>query len=621
MALEAVDNDIAHVKCPCNEFGNVESIREALDSGERTKVLVAWLAENSEGKQLSCQSLANIACTRRVGASFLILNEIRNAVRPFLETVKPEKQAEPTYEESFPSLAPKASTTTTPNVATVKPKKKLSPVTTSTATTMTIKKQGPGKKEKRRIRLEPVAQSNAKGGNIAMLSSSSAPMLQRESNGAHANDWPAMTVKKKPNGKSKPKRRIAPTPATAWGSAAPGNIASLSSDPTTMSTPTSADFDNVKQQQVSAWPVKRHDDKKPGPTAIQQVPAAFGGDGKQAAAGNIAALSSESIMMPTPTKVDFDKVKKMGSWPVKKPGQNEPELTAIRPVPANTITSHAAQSETSEINTIEQRQNLATVYSTLILNHLVPSTVLELHLLVRLLTAKEASASSSTPAKGENAAPFRSIFATASCCHSFAIDVLTQVKCVLCNLPLDMMEGFVKCPPFTSQLPDLTKELNDVVLRRKEMALLPEVEAISIVGRAHPQIPLLSLPFDHDRDSRNNYRSRDELAIYKNREESRDAFLYQLRAFQNIRGKVVDATQAERSIDRIRKASKSVMQGLLKSNMFWFAQLFCDLLVQIGLVPMEETDKELLNIANKDKLQVRSNAYVSMWCTVLYTSY
>jgi hypothetical protein len=623
MALEAVDNDITHVKCPCNEFGNVESIRKALDSDERTKALVAWLAaENSEGKQLSCQSLANIACTRRVGASFLILNEIRNAVRPFLETVKPEKQAEPTYEESFPSLAPTASTTTTPNVATVKPKKKLSPVTISTATTMTIKKQGPGKKEKRRIRLEPVAQTNAKGGNIDMLSSSSSssssvPMLQRESNGAQANDWPAMTVKKKSNGKSKPKRRITPTPATAWGSAAPGNIASLSSDPMTMSPPTSADFDNVKQQQVSPWSVKRQDDKKLGPTAIQQVPAAFGGDGKPAL-GNIATLSSESIMMPTPTKADFDNVKKTGSWPVKKPEQNKPELTTIQPVPANTITSYAAaQSETSEINTMEQRQNLATVYSTLILNHLVPSTVLELHLLVRLLTAKEASASSSTPAKGENAAPFRSIFATASCCHSFAIDVLTRVKRVLCNLPLDIVEGFVNCPQFASQLPDLTKELNDVVLRRKEMALLPEVKAISIVGNAHPQMPLLTLPFHHERDSRHNYRSRDELAIYKNREESRDAFLYQLRAFQYIRGKVVDATQAERSIDRIRTASKSVMQGLLKSNMFWFAQLFCDLLVQIGLVPMEETDKELLNIADKDKLQVRSNAYCFP-CVALY---
>ena len=117
-------------------------------------------------------------------------------------------------------------------------------------------------------------------------------------------------------------------------------------------------------------------------------------------------------------------------------------------------------------------------------------------------------------------------------------------------------------------------------------------------------MPLLTLPFDHDRDSRHNYKSRDDAAVYKNREESRDAFLYQLRAFQNIRGTVVDATQAERSVDRIRVASRNVMQGLLKSNMCWFAQLFCELLMQIGLVPMEETDKELLNIAGKDKLQV-----------------
>ena len=39
----------------------------------------------------------------------------------------------------------------------------------------------------------------------------------------------------------------------------------------------------------------------------------------------------------------------------------------------------------------------------------------------------------------------------------------------------------------------------------------------------------------------------------------------------------------------------------------WFAQFLCDLLLQVGLAPVEETDEDLLNIADKDKLQV-SNA-------------
>ena len=36
----------------------------------------------------------------------------------------------------------------------------------------------------------------------------------------------------------------------------------------------------------------------------------------------------------------------------------------------------------------------------------------------------------------------------------------------------------------------------------------------------------------------------------------------------------------------------------------WFAQFLCELLLQVGLAPVEETDEDLLNIADKDKLQV-----------------
>jgi hypothetical protein len=338
--------------------------------------------------------------------------------------------------------------------------------------------------------------------------------------------------------------------------------------------------------------------------------------------GNISALLSTDTM-PVPTKAAFDKAKQSAAWPVtkvddEKPQSTTPPIANMEPASdeatildhtssskakQNGATSHA-QHEMLERDRKKKRQNLARVYSSLIRNHLVPSTALELHLLVRLLTAKEVLVDVSTIAEREQAATFRALFASARCCHSFAIDVLTQVKCILRKLPLNMIEGFINCPLFAHMLPDLSGELKGVVERRKETSLMPEGETMSIVGSSHPQVPLLTLPFDHDRDSRHNYRSRDELAIYKNREESRDAFLYQLRAFQSIRGKVVDAVQGERSIDRIRTASRNVIQGLLKSNMCWFAQLFCDLLVQIGLVPMEETDKELLNITDKDKLQV-----------------
>ena len=49
-----------------------------------------------------------------------------------------------------------------------------------------------------------------------------------------------------------------------------------------------------------------------------------------------------------------------------------------------------------------------------------------------------------------------------------------------------------------------------------------------------------------------------------------------------------------------------MIQGLLPGNFDWFSGLFTDLLLQIGLVAVEETDKDVLKqVADKDRLKVR----------------
>ena len=115
---------------------------------------------------------------------------------------------------------------------------------------------------------------------------------------------------------------------------------------------------------------------------------------------------------------------------------------------------------------------------------------------------------------------------------------------------------------------------------------------------------ILSIPFEAHRDSRHNYKTQAEVAVYKNREESRDVFLYELRSFMNVKGKVLRSDEMEKAQNRIGQASRNIMNNLLNVNMVWFAQFFCDLLLQVGLSPVEETDKELLSIADKEKLQV-----------------
>ena len=553
MASESLNGGSPLVPCPCQEIGSAQSIRAALDSDERTNALVKWLSD-AEGRRLSCQpQQPDLGCTRRVGASFSILNGVRDAVRPFLETTTVKSSVEePTYEESFPSLS-KAQWVSTPNVvvARKKTKKKVVP------------KAGPAKEEGRMHHDSVPTWGNARG-DIAKLLSSTTSTPEGDNNKRTTSEWPVIAVTKESisSGSSvatkKTKRQIRPAPATAWGPAAPGNISTLTSADT-MQVPTKADFDKVKHTVV--WPMTKVDDLK-----------------LQSKATLVAKVEHGCSAIPLDNTANL-KPKQYGK------------------------TSHPQQ-ENSECDRKKELQNLARIYSSLIRHHLVPSTALELQLLVRLLTANEDLATLSTIAENEKAPAFQALFASARYCHYFAIDVLTQVKCILRNLPANMIEAFLNCPPFASMLPDLTDELKGAIEHRTDTPLLPEVETMCILGSAHPQMPLLTLPFDHDRDSRHNYKSRDELEIYKNREESRDAFLYQLRAFQNIRGTVVDAVQAERAVDRIRTASRNVIQGLLKSNMCWFAQLFCDLLVQIGLVPMEETDKELLSITDKDKLQV-----------------
>ena len=96
--------------------------------------------------------------------------------------------------------------------------------------------------------------------------------------------------------------------------------------------------------------------------------------------------------------------------------------------------------------------------------------------------------------------------------------------------------------------------------------------------------------------------------LFNNREESRDKFMFQLRAFQEIRGTVLDPAQANVYISDIKVACREMIQGLLPGNFDWFSGLFTDLLLQIGLVAVEETDKDVLKqVADKDRLKVRGN--------------
>jgi hypothetical protein len=255
----------------------------------------------------------------------------------------------------------------------------------------------------------------------------------------------------------------------------------------------------------------------------------------------------------------------------------------------------------------DQVDRFVEIYCTLIFHNLVPSTALELHLLLRLLNIDEPkNLASKVPETNFNQSTIIQeetkldpIFPDAAGCRFFAAQVLSKLSFLLKPLGMPFLQDLVKSSSFQNHLPEVTADLENEIKKQAATGALLTIDHSSMGSTA-----LLTLPFQSERDSRHNYRTRDELVLYKNREESRDAFLYQLRSFLNIRGKVLDTVQAQRSIQRIRSSARVVVEGVMTGNMPWFAQFFCELLLQVGLVPIEETDKDLLNIADKDKLQV-----------------
>lgn len=253
-----------------------------------------------------------------------------------------------------------------------------------------------------------------------------------------------------------------------------------------------------------------------------------------------------------------------------------------------------------------QIERLVVIYSTIIRQQLVPSVSIELHLLARLISVPDEAPKASAPKKTGNV--FAPVFQSGHSCRNFASRVLVQIRCILLNLGHEVIKPLLVFPPLLNLLPNLVADLRSVVdTGNRELTF--ETDRTTMVGNTNTAI--LTLPFDQDRDSRHNYKTREQSALFKNREESRDAFLFQLRAFQDVRGRVLDHGQAERSFVEIRIASREMMLALVPGNVLWFSELFCDLLLQIGLVP-EETDKDILkHITDKEKLQKLHRRFTS----------
>jgi hypothetical protein len=248
------------------------------------------------------------------------------------------------------------------------------------------------------------------------------------------------------------------------------------------------------------------------------------------------------------------------------------------------------------------------IYATILRNQLAPFLLLELHLLVRLLCISDFTFEAARFKDNDKSAlPFATVFHSVTSCRDFASRTMSAIEPIILNLghdALKMLESLDRI--LQSECPSLASKLKHIVKVGKSTILFECGE--KALG-ASADTPHLTIPFDHARDSRHNYRSADRNRLFQEREELRDAFLSQLRAFQDVRGRLLEEEVSSKIIWSIEVESRKMIQCVSAGNMGWFVNFFCDLLLQIGLVPIGETDSDVLRqVTDQKRLQVRIDA-------------
>ncbi len=267
------------------------------------------------------------------------------------------------------------------------------------------------------------------------------------------------------------------------------------------------------------------------------------------------------------------------------------------------VVNYSKDSTNIDSCNLHMSKRLVMIYSTILRSQLAPSLLIEFHLLVRLLSLPD-KRHNLTTANVNGIEQFCEIFQSDQSCRDFAAKTLTALESVLVNMGHGTLKMFVDLPALQRQCPGLCMTLQDVI-NAGNTALLFEADQKALGSNTN--IAHLTLPFDHARDSRHNYRSVDLNRLFKEREELRDSFLYQLRAFQDVRGRLMEHEQAEKKIGSLKHASREMLMNVSPGNTLWFVNFFCELLLQIGLSPISETDSEVLRqIGDKKRLQVRS---------------
>ena len=551
--------------CPCKSFSSSAQVISALSSKEKTGILIEWIkgstihTDGEEFEQVTvtsthsnkfCGRSTNVGfreeegtglpvpvpskCIHRVGAAYFILNAIRDGCREFLEqdilqskesvrtrrlgketiihtstststSTNTGKQLStnnvtvsmPGYNDTFPSLGSTSqSQSQAQNI--LKPRKKIKPQNISAQLLSTVTKQN--------------AQPSGNYANTVGSSSSNS-----KSNSLDV-------------GKKKVKRRIRPAPVAPAQQSPWGNIGVLQTNLSASST----------------WPKTKTISKNliSTKTTTSKDPMA------RAMSNNYTSPFKSNKKQNVPLHVSSIKAKKpilLGDSTEQINMPRKPKVEEVMPMSEriDSATSSLRAASLEDMSETPDRpplsgssksllDNTVNAYCTIIKSQLAPSIALEVQLMLRLLCIcgedkKEVDKNGIATATG-----LKKLFSTNSVCRHFAIEVLQNLDNLIVNFDRDILLSLLGIKSFVNQLPQIAKSIEHS-LESQRNAMLTKGnygtgnEGTSLV--ASSQSTILTMPFQEKRDSRHNYRSRDQTSMYNNREQCRGMCTYYCLSF------------------------------------------------------------------------------------------
>ena len=242
-------------------------------------------------------------------------------------------------------------------------------------------------------------------------------------------------------------------------------------------------------------------------------------------------------------------------------------------------------------------KRIAILYGELCRQHLTPCFASEVTFVINLLSLTKHE----TKTTG-NGWWLSNLFDCKESIETLACHFINITEDLLLNMHYCILESFSRHQSLRTICPHFMKKIDSILKEEEEQQVDRNLSNHEYIGMMKTSI--IDLPFQSERDSRHNYRTSELSRLYSNRESTRDSFLRLLRTFQSTTSHF--GSNKEDLLIKLQKESNDIILSLDQENMFWFAEIFCDLLLQVGLTPMQETDAEILEqISDKEKLQVK----------------